>query len=264
MHTNLGRSRLAEAAVERVVEVARDYSNLEYDLERGDRGRRHDHVEALLTRLTGAEAAMVVNNNAAAVLLLLSALAEGREVIVSRGQLVEIGGSFRIPDIMRLGGARLVEVGTTNKTRSRTTRRPSGPRPALLLRVHTSNFKMLGFTEEAGSGGTGPSWAARGASGCRRPGQRRPGRPAPPSGASRPWRHRCRRGPTWSASAGTSCWADRRRASCWAGADHRQLRKHPLARAVRVDKMTLAALEGTLLLYQEPERAAPRYPCCAT
>ena len=117
IHTNLGRSLLADEAVDRVVEVARGYSTLEYDLASGTRGSRHDHVEALLCRLTGAQGAMVVNNNAGAVLLMLSALAAGREVIVSRGQLVEIGGSFRIPDIMRLSGARLVEVGTTNKTR---------------------------------------------------------------------------------------------------------------------------------------------------
>ena len=150
VHTNLGRSRLAEPAIERVLEVARNYSNLEYDLDRGDRGSRHDHVGSLLTRLTGAEAAMVVNNNAAAVLLLVSGLAEGREVIVSRGQLVEIGGAFRIPDIMRLSGARLVEVGTTNKTRLQDYAAAIGPDTGLLLRVHTSNFKMLGFTEEVG------------------------------------------------------------------------------------------------------------------
>ncbi|MBC7293545.1 MAG: L-seryl-tRNA(Sec) selenium transferase, partial [Thermoleophilia bacterium] len=148
IHTNLGRSCLAQSAVEQVVEVAGHYSNLEYDLAAGARGRREAHVEKLLTALTGAEAALAVNNNAGAVLLLLMALAPGKEVIVSRGQLVEIGGSFRLPEIMRAGGVRLVEVGTTNRTRIDDYERAITPETALLMRVHTSNYRILGFTEE--------------------------------------------------------------------------------------------------------------------
>ena len=137
VHTNLGRSPLAEAAVEAVAEVARGYSTLEYDLATGERGSRHAHVEELICRLTGADAAMAVNNNAAAVLLGLAGLARGREAIVSRGQLVEIGGSFRVPDVMRESGATMVEVGTTNKTHLRDYDNAITPATGLLLKVHT-------------------------------------------------------------------------------------------------------------------------------
>src|SRR5437764_4191359 len=148
VHTNLGRAPLAEEAVERVAEVARGYSNLEYDLGDGARGSRQHHVAAILRRLTGAEAALVVNNNAAAVLLALAALAEGRDVVVSRGELIEIGDGFRIPDVLARSGARLVEVGTTNRTRAADYERAVGPDTALLLRVHQSNFRLVGFTEQ--------------------------------------------------------------------------------------------------------------------
>ena len=148
VHTNLGRAPLAERALERVQEVARGYSNLEYDLDAGTRGSRQDHVAASLRALTGAEAALVVNNNAAAVLLALAALAEGREAVVSRGELVEIGDGFRIPDVLARSGAALVEVGTTNRTRIGDYERAIGERTAVLLRVHQSNFRIVGFTEE--------------------------------------------------------------------------------------------------------------------
>ena len=149
LHTNLGRAPLAEAAVQAMVEVGAHYNTLEYDLERGARGGRLKHCEAALCALTGAEAALVVNNNAAALVLLLATLAQGREVIISRGQLIEIGGGFRVPEVMSSAGARLVEVGTTNRTRLADYERAIGPDTALLLRAHASNFRMTGFVEEA-------------------------------------------------------------------------------------------------------------------
>ena len=147
VHTNLGRAPLPVEAAARVATIAASYSNLEFDLETGERGHREVHAEARLQSLLGAEAAVVVNNNAAAVLLAVNTLAEGREVVVSRGELVEIGGSFRIPDVLRKGGARLVEVGTTNKTRIGDYRAALGPDTAMILKVHRSNFRIVGFTE---------------------------------------------------------------------------------------------------------------------
>ncbi len=148
VHTNLGRSILPESVLDKFRPIAGGYSNLEYDLERGKRGSRYSHVEGILKELTSAEAAMVVNNNAAAVLVSLDTLARGREVVVSRGQLVEIGGSFRIPDVMRRSGARMVEVGTTNKTHLRDYEEVIGAETALLLKVHQSNFQVVGFTKQ--------------------------------------------------------------------------------------------------------------------
>lgn len=148
IHTNLGRSILAERVLRKFRPLSGGYSNLEYDLEKGRRGSRYVHVESLLKELTGAEAAMVVNNNAAAVLVSLDTLARGREVVVSRGQLVEIGGSFRIPEVMRKSGAIMVEVGSTNKTHLRDYEEVIGPETGLLLKVHKSNFQVVGFTED--------------------------------------------------------------------------------------------------------------------
>lgn len=148
IHTNLGRSILADRVLKMLADVAAGYNNLEYDLEEGKRGNRHSHVEGILKELTSAEAAMVVNNNAAAVLLALDTLARGGEVIVSRGQLVEIGGSFRIPDVMKKSGARMIEIGTTNKTKLRDYEEVIGPETRLLLKVHRSNFHIIGFTED--------------------------------------------------------------------------------------------------------------------
>jgi L-seryl-tRNA(Ser) seleniumtransferase len=147
VHTNLGRAPLARAATERVARLSGGYTNLEYDLERGERGRRDVHAERLLCRLTGAEAAVVVNNNAAATLLVLATMAYGREVIISRGELVEIGGGFRVPDVLAQSGAVLREVGTTNRTRAADYAAAIGDRTALILRVHPSNFRIEGFTE---------------------------------------------------------------------------------------------------------------------
>ena len=151
VHTNLGRSLLAERVIKRFKAIAGAYSNLEYDLDQGRRGSRDSHVEDILEELTSAEGVMVVNNNAAAVLIAIETLAKGREVVVSRGQLVEIGGSFRVPDVMQKSGARMVEVGTTNKTHLRDYEEVIGPDTALLLKVHQSNFQIVGFTEEAGT-----------------------------------------------------------------------------------------------------------------
>ena len=148
IHTNLGRSILAERVIRMFGPLAGGYSNLEYDLEQGKRGSRYTHVEGILKELTSAEAAMVVNNNAAAVLIALETLAKDREVIISRGELVEIGGSFRVPDVMKKSGARMVEVGTTNKTHLEDYEEAIGPDTALLLKVHKSNFQIIGFAEE--------------------------------------------------------------------------------------------------------------------
>ena len=148
IHTNLGRSILSKKAVENAIEIAGRYNNLEYDIESGKRGSRYSHIEKLITKITGAEAALVVNNNAAAIMLVLDSLCKEKEAIVSRGQLVEIGGSFRVPDVMKFSGAKLVEVGTTNRTHLYDYENNINDNTGMLLKVHTSNFKICGFTEE--------------------------------------------------------------------------------------------------------------------
>jgi L-seryl-tRNA(Ser) seleniumtransferase len=243
VHTNLGRAPLAEEALARVAEVGRGYSNLEYDLEQGARGSRQDHLAELLRRLTGAEAALVVNNNAAAVLLALSALAEGREVVVSRGELIEIGDGFRIPDVLARSGARLVEVGTTNRTRVGDYLRAIGPDTALLLRVHQSNFRVVGFTEQ-------PDLKTLAAL------AKRAGIPLVDdlgSGALEPVGDEPTPAASLSAGADLVCFSGDKllggpQAGVVVGRAElvERLRRHPLQRALRADKLTLAALEGTL------------------
>ncbi|WP_130806573.1 L-seryl-tRNA(Sec) selenium transferase [Senegalia massiliensis] len=148
IHTNLGRSLISKSIMEKVVDTASNYSNLEYDLEKGERGSRYSHIEDIICRITGAESALVVNNNASAVMLILNTLGKGKEVIVSRGELVEIGGSFRVPSVMEQSGAILVDVGTTNKTHKLDYENNINEETAILLKVHTSNYKIVGFTEE--------------------------------------------------------------------------------------------------------------------
>jgi L-seryl-tRNA(Ser) seleniumtransferase len=250
VHTNLGRAPLAEAALDRVVEVGRGYSNLELDLAQGRRGSRQDHVASLLRRLSGAEAALVVNNNAAAVLLALAALAEGRDVVVSRGELIEIGDGFRIPDVLARSGARLVEVGTTNRTRASDYERALGPDTALVLRVHQSNFRVVGFTER-------PPLDELAAV------AKRAGLPLADdlgSGALGAVGDEPTPAESLRAGADLVCFSgDKLLGGPQAGivvgrADLvERLRRHPLQRALRADKLTLAALEGTLLLALSPD-----------
>ncbi|MDO4549017.1 MAG: L-seryl-tRNA(Sec) selenium transferase [Clostridia bacterium] len=262
LHTNLGRACLSEKAIAAIAEAAGNYSTLEYNLEAGERGSRHAHVEGLLCRLTGAEAAMAVNNNAAAVLLILSALGQGGEVVVSRGELVEIGGSFRIPEIMEQCGCRLREVGATNKTHLRDYERAINSETRALLKVHTSNFRIIGFSESVSL----EELVALG---------ERAGLPV-------------------IEDLGSGCLFDLELFGIYdepavidsvkAGADIisfsgdkllggpqagiilckkkwiDRLKRHPLARAVRLDKMTLAALESTLDSYLDPQRALNEIP----
>ncbi|MEW6440434.1 MAG: L-seryl-tRNA(Sec) selenium transferase [bacterium] len=265
LHTNLGRAPLAPEALDAIERAARSYSNLELDLESGKRGVRYRHVERLLCDLTGAEAALVVNNNAAAVLLALRVLAQGREVVVSRGELVEIGGSFRIPDILRESGATLVEVGTTNRTHPRDYEKAIGPSTALLLKVHTSNYRILGFHREVPIEELVPL-AARFSvpvmqdlgSGCLVNAG-----PAGPSGE-----------PTvqQSVRAGVDVVTfsgDKLLGGPQAGilVGRREvlsrIRSHPMNRALRIDKLTLAALEATLGLYRDPSTVQGKVPALA-
>jgi L-seryl-tRNA(Ser) seleniumtransferase len=249
VHTNLGRAPLPPAAVERIAAVASGYTNLEYDLAEGRRGARDTHAEALLCRLTGAEAALVVNNCAAATMLALAALARGREVIVSRGELVEIGGGFRVPDVMAQSGATLREVGTTNRTRAGDYALAIGDRTALILRVHPSNFRIEGFVERPPLG----DLVALG---------RRFGVPVMEDLGS---------GLVTRSAGGALAGESTVQASLEAGVDVvaasgdkllggpqagllvgrkdllASMRRHPLLRALRVDKLTYAALEATLL-----------------
>ena len=262
VHTNLGRSNLSAQAIEAVVEAAGSYSNLEYDIKQGQRGSRYSHIEGLLCDLLGCESALVVNNNAAAVLLVLSALGQGQEAIVSRGELVEIGGSFRIPDIMQQGGCRLREVGTTNRTHLRDYEQAINADTALVLKVHTSNYRIQGFTtavpltelhtlcreyelpliEDMGSGlllDVSPFGLS--------------GEPTV--------QESLRAGVDVVTFSG-----DKLLGGPQAGIIVGQktciniMKKHPLTRAIRIDKMTLAALEATLMHYHDREAALRNIP----
>src|SRR5512133_3929535 len=246
VHTNLGRAPLAEAALERALEVGRGYSNLEFDLVAGSRGSRQDHVAGILRRLTGAEAALVVNNNAAAVLLTLAALAEGREVLVSRGELIEIGDGFRIPDVLARSGARLREVGTTNRTRAADYEREIGPETAVLLRVHQSNFRVVGFTEQPSVSEVAAVAARHGLALVDDLG----------SGVLVQLEGEPSARESLAAGSDLVCFSGDKllggpQAGIVVGRAElvERLRRHPLQRALRIDKLSLAALEGTLLLH---------------
>src|SRR5947209_8566770 len=255
INTNLGRAPLSGEALQAVQQVAAGYSNLEYELEAGERGSRHTHVTALLRELTGAEAALVVNNNAAAVLVALSALAMGREVIISRGQLVEIGGGFRVPDVMRQSGCPLVEVSTTNRTRIHDYQAALSERTALLLSVHPSNFLITGFTESTPVRALTELAHSHNilvmndlGSGCLL--------------ACEAYGLTHEPTPQESLAAGVDvvCFSgDKLLGGPQAGmlvgkaSVLQRISKHPLMRAIRIDKMTLAALEATLRHYQREE-----------
>jgi L-seryl-tRNA(Ser) seleniumtransferase len=262
IHTNLGRSPLHPSALEHLIEVAKNYSNLEYDLDLGERGSRYTHVEGILCRLSGAESALVVNNNAGAVLVALNTIAEGREVIVSRGELVEIGGAFRIPDVMRRSGTSLREVGTTNRTYLSDYQKAIGPQTALLLKVHTSNFRVMGFTSDVslqdlvqlGRQYQLPVMNDLG-SGC----------------LVDLTQYGLEKEPTVQETIKTGVdvvtfSGDKLLGGPQAGIilgkkDFLDLIKiNPLTRALRIDKLTLAALESTLLLYLDEKRAMEEIP----
>jgi L-seryl-tRNA(Ser) seleniumtransferase len=239
IHTNLGRSLLHEDAIEHVAGVSRHYSNLEFDLAQGRRGSRYAHVEEILCRLTGAEAALVVNNNAAAVLLVLNTIAAGREVIVSRGQLVEIGGAFRIPDVMNRSGAMLREVGTTNRTHFSDYEAAIGEQTALILKVHTSNFRILGFTSQVELRELAELAHSR----------HLPVMEAIKEGADIVTfsGDKLMGGPQAGIILGKREYIER-------------VKVNPLNRALRIDKLTLAGLESTLLLYLDADRATREIP----
>jgi len=263
VHTNLGRAPLPDAARAALADVARGYSNLEFDLQRGQRGSRHNHVESLLCELTGAQAAMVVNNGAAAVLLAVAALAgPGRAVLVSRGQLIEIGGGFRIPEVIGQSGARLVEVGTSNRTRLHDYRQAletEGAAVAAILRVHQSNFRAVGFVEEVAVGPLcelGVPVIDDVGSGVLHASPELRDEPAIADSVAAGAALVCASGDKLLGGPQAGLLVGRAEAVAAA-------RAHPLARALRIDKLSLAALEATLRLYRDPAQARIQIPVLA-
>ncbi len=255
LHTNLGRAPLSDAAIEAMQEVSRGYSNLEFDLDTGERGSRFAHLEGLLQRLTGAEAGIAVNNNASALLLALSALARDREVVISRGQLVEIGGGFRIPDVMRQSGATLVEVGTTNRTYLRDYAEVIGPDTAALLRVHASNFRVVGFTEQPRLEDLGALARERGVFLLDDVGSGALLDPTPYGLGGEPLvQDSVRAGADVVLFSGDKLLGGPQ-AGIAVGRHGaiEAMRRHPLARAVRLDKASIAALAATLQHYAHGE-----------
>ncbi len=260
VHTNLGRSVLAAEAMHAVEEVAVSYSNLEYDLGAGKRGSRHDHITEIIVELTGAEEALVVNNNAAAVLLALATFAAGREVVVSRGELIEIGGSFRIPDIMASSTAKLVEVGTTNKTKLADYEAAIGDATAMLLLVHSSNYAVVGFTADVAADELARLGHERGlvvthdlGSGVLADIEAFADEPSVFDSLEA--------GVDVVTFSGDKLLGGPQAGVVVGRAEHiRRMKAHPMARAMRVDKMTLAALQATLALYLKPEAALERIP----
>jgi L-seryl-tRNA(Ser) seleniumtransferase len=267
LHTNLGRAPLAPAAIDAIVRAGSGFTNLEYDIDAGARGSRYVHCAALLRELTGAEDALVVNNCAAALVLVLNTFADGRDAIVSRGELIEIGGSFRIPEIMAKSGARLSEVGTTNRTHLDDYRRALSADTGIIVKVHRSNFAVSGFVAEASAGEIGALCADRGIPslhdlgsglllaldefGLRgEPTAVDAVRTAGPTGLVTMSGDKLLGGPQAGIILGPRAAIDR-------------IKKNPLTRSYRVDKLTLAGLEATLALYRDPERARREIPALA-
>ncbi len=262
LHTNLGRAPLADAARDAILATAGGYLNLEFDLEAGSRGSRYDHCVALLRELTGAEDALVVNNNAAAVVLALDAFARGREAVISRGELVEIGGSFRVPDIMQRSGATLVEVGSTNRTHPGDYEAAVGPRTGAILKVHRSNFRITGFTADVPVPFLAGLARKRGVRLIHDLGSgllmdpERLGLPPEPTAAAA-----LAEGPDVVTLSGDKLLGGPQAGIVLGSAEAvAAMRADPLCRSLRVGRLTLAALEATLALYREPDRALREIP----
>ncbi len=265
VHTNLGRSLLAREAVQAVENACLHYSNLEFDLSTGKRGSRYSHVEDILCRITGAEAALVVNNNAAAVLIVLDTLAAGREAVVSRGELIEIGGSFRIPDVMARSGAKLVEVGTTNRTHLRDYEQAITDQTGVLMKVHTSNFRIIGFTKEAPLAELVPLGRARNIPVIEDLGSGNFFDFVPLGmGEETTVQQSVASGADVVTFSGDKVLGGPQ-AGIIVGRREivEKIKRNPLNRALRIDKMTLAALEATMRLYLDIDQARQRIPSLA-